>query len=157
MSLGNIPAQHGAYALHLRLCQPERLAVGRLGGFLFPAGEYAYLGSALGPGGLRARLGRHLAGDGRPHWHIDYLRRQAEVIAVGWALCGSSRQPPSLECDWSRALAALSVSTIPAPGFGASDCHLGCAAHLVAFPCGVPVIELLVQAAVEPIQVLAFA
>ena len=47
----------GAYALVLHLERKEEITVGRLGTFAFPAGYYLYAGSALGPGGLEARLG----------------------------------------------------------------------------------------------------
>jgi hypothetical protein len=82
----DIPADPGAYLLHLRLHQPRILRVGRLGEFSFAAGEYLYTGSACGPGGLRARLGRHLRGGGKPHWHIDSLRAAAEVTGYGYSL-----------------------------------------------------------------------
>ncbi|HEX9029228.1 MAG TPA: DUF123 domain-containing protein, partial [Anaerolineales bacterium] len=56
----DLPAAPGSYVLYLRLSQRLELGVGRLGRLSFPAGEYLYLGSAGGPGGLRARLGRHI-------------------------------------------------------------------------------------------------
>jgi len=37
-------------------------------------GYYIYIGSAFGPGGVRARMLRHLRADKPKHWHIDYLR-----------------------------------------------------------------------------------
>jgi len=52
-------AEPGTYALLLKLDKQERITVGRLGTFDFPAGYYLYVGSALGPGGLQARLARH--------------------------------------------------------------------------------------------------
>ncbi len=37
-------------------------------------GFYIYVGSACGPGGLRARISRHLCGKRkRLHWHIDRI------------------------------------------------------------------------------------
>jgi Uri superfamily endonuclease len=126
-----IPAEPGAYALLLRLAEPRRITVGRLGEFLFQPGEYIYLGSACGPGGLRGRLGRHLGPPPvHPHWHIDYLRQVAEVSTVYWASCASHLTP--LECLWSQALATLPGAYIPAPSFGGGDCTAGCAAHLIA-------------------------
>jgi Uri superfamily endonuclease len=132
----DIPRALGSYALHLRLTRSRLLTIGKLGTFDFPAGDYVYLGSAHGPGGLRARLGRHLRGEGALRWHVDYLRRVAEVIGYGYAAepRRDSRFPMPLECVWSQELAALSDAQIPIPGFGASDCRSGCAAHLVWFP-----------------------
>lgn len=106
-----------------------RLQVGRLGEFDLPAADYVYLGSACGPGGLRARLGRHLSGAGRAHWHIDYLRRVTQVAG-----CLYRPGRPSLECAWSQTLLLQPEAFIPIPGFGARDCVSGCPAHLIAFP-----------------------
>lgn len=55
-------AEPGTYALLLKLDKQERITVGKLGTFDLPAGYYLYVGSALGPGGLRARLTRHRRG-----------------------------------------------------------------------------------------------
>ncbi len=121
-----LPASPGTYALILHLAQARAIQVGRLGMFRFPAGFYAYLGSAYGPGGLRARLGRHLADEKRLHWHIDYLRQAAPVTAL-W-LVERQRQ----ECTWAQALATLPGARQPVPGFGASDC--ACPSHLIHFP-----------------------
>lgn len=125
----DLPKLTGTYALALRLDSPQRFLAGRLGEFNAPAGEYVYTGSAFGPGGLRARLQRHLAGDGALHWHIDYLRRIARPI--WFAYSPAARR---LECDWSQRLNALPGACAPIPGFGASDCRAGCPAHLIAVP-----------------------
>lgn len=124
-----LPKQAGTYALVLRLNNRRELSVGRLGRFDLFAGTYIYLGSALGPGGLHARLSRHLNGVGSPHWHIDYLRKFTAPLLVIYTL--SDRRQ---ECDWSQSLLGLPEARIPAPGFGASDCRRACRAHLVAFP-----------------------
>jgi Uri superfamily endonuclease len=126
-----IPREPGSYLLWLHLPQPQGLSVGKLGFFNFPAGHYIYLGSACGPGGLQARLGRHLRGSGQLHWHIDHLRAAAQVRGFGYAV---SATHSSKECDWSQQLAALPDASLPASGFGASDCRSKCAAHLVHFP-----------------------
>jgi Uri superfamily endonuclease len=130
-----IPSQPGSYLLWLYLPQATNLRVGKLGDFNFPAGDYVYLGSAHGPGGLRARLGRHLRGDSRPHWHVDYLRATAQICGFGYMVNrrGTIYRAPT-ECDWSQKLAALPKTEILSPGFGASDCRLGCAAHLIHIP-----------------------
>ncbi len=46
----------GTYVLVMRLGRLRRVRVGRLGVQEFPAGLYLYVGSAFGPGGLRARI-----------------------------------------------------------------------------------------------------
>jgi len=123
-----LPADKGCYALHLRLTQPRTLRIGQLGRFTFPSSEYIYVGSAFGSGGLRSRVGRHLRGDGRWHWHIDYLRSAADVHG-----CFYTVTDRPLECEWSQALAALPNATIPVPHFGSSDCRSRCRSHLIAF------------------------
>ena len=125
----SIPSKPGSYALHLNLVGNQILQVGSLGEYEFPSGEYIYLGSALGPGGLQARLGRHLRGDGRHHWHIDWLR--AKAVVAGYYFLVTNRR---LECLWSQALMKFPKTTVPVPRFGASDCRIHekpCLAHLV--------------------------
>ncbi|MCP3952032.1 MAG: GIY-YIG nuclease family protein, partial [Desulfobacterales bacterium] len=75
----NFGKEAGTYALVMRLARPRTIPVGRLGPVIFKPGHYVYTGSALGPGGLAARIGRHLKPSKKFHWHIDYLRRFAEV------------------------------------------------------------------------------
>lgn len=124
-----LPSQPGAYLLALHLPRAVRLKVGALGEVLFPEGVYLYAGSAQGPGGVRARLGRHLRGSVRRRWHVDYLRAAAAPLACWWTLEPSAAMP--WECLWSQRLAALPQVRVPMPGFGASDCRWGCAAHLL--------------------------
>lgn len=136
-----LPAEAGSYALHLVLRTPQRLQVGALGEYEFPAGEYVYLGSAAGPGGLRARVGRHVRPGKTRHWHIDYLLDYTGLLGLGWTV-----SPTRLECAWSQALARLPGACVPAPGFGAGDCRArgrACAAHLLAFPAGISAANLV--------------
>jgi Uri superfamily endonuclease len=120
------PTPKGTYLLLARLDQSVQMAVGKLGTFRFDAGWYAYAGSALGPGGLPARLARHARADKRMHWHIDYLLQHA-VLETTW----QTPQPERLECAWATAMLGLPGAHTPAPGFGASDCR--CTTHLVFF------------------------
>jgi Uri superfamily endonuclease len=113
----------GTYALVTQLGHERVIQVGRLGRFRFEPGWYLYVGSALGPGGLQARIERHARAEKRLHWHIDYLLAQGE-LREAWVVVDTVRR----ECDWARALAALPDIRIPVPGFGASDCR--CGAHL---------------------------
>jgi Uri superfamily endonuclease len=109
----------GSYVLFLRLPEEKRITVGRLGAISFPAGSYAYVGSALN--GWEARLARHLGGGGRRHWHIDYLRAEAQVD--GAIVVESSMR---LECRINKAISEISRAIVS--GFGSSDC--GCSTHL---------------------------
>lgn len=114
----------GVYCLALRLDRGRRITVGRLGAFWFAEGWYLYVGSALGPGGLRGRLRRYLRAERRRHWHVDHLLDHARVVQVLWA-----EWPERLECDWAGVARAWPEVQVPVPGFGASDCR--CPGHLV--------------------------
>ncbi len=113
----------GTYALILRAQERHAILVGKLGWMEVLPGRYVYLGSAFGPGGLRARVGRHLRGAGVQHWHIDYLRRVTTVEEVWYTL-----DPKPQECEWAKVFMHSCAAGIPLPGFGSSDCH--CPAHL---------------------------
>ncbi|MBI5564338.1 MAG: GIY-YIG nuclease family protein [Chloroflexi bacterium] len=150
MNNDQLPAERGSYVLVLEIKRSRALTIGRLGQVTLPAGMYAYAGSAFGSGGLRARLGRHLRGDGVKHWHIDYLRAVAEVRD-----CFYTVSDTRLECVWGQTLAAVPGATIPVPGFGSSDCQSNCAAHLIALPQRVNVrrvLEAAAHSAVVPLQ-----
>lgn len=128
-SIADVPNEPGTYVLGLHLVEMQTIAVGNLGTSVFAAGIYGYVGSAFGPGGLRARPGRHVRGSDTLHWHIDYVRAIAEVRGIWY--CATRER---LECCWSQALATLAGATIPVIGFGASDCDAGCTAHLIGLP-----------------------
>jgi Uri superfamily endonuclease len=121
-----LPKQSGTYVLILTLPSPATIDVGRLGEFQFPAGWYGYAGSARGPGGLEARISRHVRPSKPLHWHIDYLRRSACPVEV-WYATGAQKR----ECAWVQALGRLPGALVPALRFGASDCR--CPSHLVHF------------------------
>jgi Uri superfamily endonuclease len=120
----------GSYVLVLHLAVAQSISVGCLGEIEFPPGWYMYAGSALGPGGLKARLARHrrcLAVGKRAHWHVDYLREHAR-----WGGAWMRASDQRLECAWAVALSRLPGAEIVVPGFGASDCR--CPSHLVRAP-----------------------
>ncbi len=119
----------GTYVLFFELKTPLMVQAGRLDDGLLPAGFIVYVGSAFGPGGLRARIARHLRQVKRKHWHVDWLTVVQPPLA--WFIdTGHGHR----ECEWSQVLAAQRLATIPIPGFGASDCQNGCRSHLIAFP-----------------------
>ena len=86
-------------------------------------GFYVYVGSALGPGGLRARIQHHLRAAKRPHWHIDYLRARTRLERIWFCYDARCR-----EHQWARILARAERAAKPFVGFGASDCK--CESHL---------------------------
>jgi Uri superfamily endonuclease len=121
----DIPDQKGTYILIASVAQGQRLVIGRLGEFEIVPGFYAYVGSAFGSGGLRARLGHHLGSRAKPHWHIDYLLRVAQPVEI-WYSTAARR----LEHDWVDILEQAPQFRIPIPRFGASDDHRGGSSHL---------------------------
>jgi len=118
-----LPRTHGTYGLGLYLAAPATRTIGALGDHAFPSGVYIYVGSAWGPGGLRARVGRHLRGSPKLRWHIDYLRRITSPIVL-WLAAETH-----LECAWAQYLLAQPALSVIVPRFGASDCT--CTTHLV--------------------------
>lgn len=121
-----IPSAPGSYLLVLYLPRRTELTVGRLGSFCFARGWYFYSGTAFGPGGLKARLGHHLGPLKRYHWHVDYLRRVAQIRSLWYQIDINN------EHFWPAALMEFPFASIPVAGFGSSDC--GCLSHLVHFP-----------------------
>jgi len=118
---GSAMAKAGAYLLLIRLVRPLTIAW-RDGGHVFETGWYLYAGSAKGPGGMRARVSRHMRADKKPHWHVDRITSQCPPAA---ALCYEG----AAECDLVAALSGSAFS-FPLPGFGATDCR-HCISHLL--------------------------
>ncbi|MBA4392530.1 MAG: DNA/RNA nuclease SfsA [Desulfobacca sp.] len=109
----------GSYLLILRLAEQKILEIGKLGKRFFPGGYYVYIGSAMA--NLTARMARHRRLRKTLHWHIDYLRAQAEFQAVL-----PVRSSDSLECQIAEKMKGVAHWTMP--GFGSSDCS--CPTHL---------------------------
>ncbi len=119
-------ARPGTYALLLRIDSLMTVTVGRRGPMVLAPGWGIYVGSALGSGGVQARLAHHRRLADRPHWHIDYLRQHGQLAAVWF-----SYDPVRRECLWAAVLAAELGGQTPPFRFGASDCR--CPAHLYLF------------------------
>ena len=118
--------QPGTYAL-VMICDDQRqVEVGKLGRFLVRPGCYVYIGSAFGPGGLKARIAHHAKISHHPHWHIDYLRSVLRLNEVWYTVDAKPR-----EHRWAESISRLNGATQPIKGFGASDCS--CTSHLFAF------------------------
>jgi len=121
-----LPPQPGTYALLLEATATREVQIGKLGVLRMLPGIYVYVGSALGPGGLAARVGRHARREKTRRWHIDYLRAETRLVAV-WFATGARHR----ECRWSQILEQATRAQIPLEGFGASDCR--CRSHLQYF------------------------
>ena len=115
----------GAYVIAIDLAEAVMVTLpGRSPTALTP-GRYLYCGSAKGPGGLKARVSRHMRRRKAVRWHVDRLTARGRV-AGGWIVPGGN------ECDLARMLAHLPA---PIPGFGSSDCRI-CRSHLLRWPDG---------------------
>ena len=120
-----LPAIAGSYALLITLARSTPLPPRRYAGSL-PAGRYCYVGSARGPGGVRARGGRHLRRRKIRRWHVDWLTLAAADVRI-LALMESD------ECGLADRLIGDAGLSVPVNGFGSSDCR-NCRAHLVHVP-----------------------
>ena len=109
--------QYQSYQLHISLEKETRISIGKLGGFLFPAGYYIYTGSAKK--NIEARVQRHRSDNKKKHWHIDYflLNPHSKIT--------SAFQFNDVECKLNQ----LTAGKIVAPGFGATDCKSKCNSH----------------------------
>lgn len=114
--------ERGTYTLLVELDEPIEIEVGALGRRTFPAGWYAYTGSAFGTGGF-SRIDRHRRVAAGEHdvryWHIDYLLGHPATRLAAVARSAGI----DAECVIARALPGERV-----PAFGASDCK--CGSHL---------------------------
>ena len=121
-TIASASAAKGAYVLLAHLSAPQQLLIR---GSIWPlaAGWHVYVGSAKGPGGMRARLARHFRPDKTPHWHIDRLTVTADqLLALALA--------DGVECDIVARLAGSAWFNTLLPGFGSSDCR-ACISHLL--------------------------
>ena len=123
--LMDLPEDKGTYILIAHMVQMKRLEIGSLGEFDIIPGFYAYVGSAFGSGGLRARIGHHLESTAEPHWHIDYLLMAATPIEI-WYTTADRK----LEHRWAKLLEDATGFRVPILRFGSSDYHRSRASHL---------------------------
>jgi len=123
----------GVYTLIIYAPKLVKIRVGKLGLVDFPAGYYAYTGSALGRGALslRGRVERHFRAGKKLHWHIDFLLNSRTTKIVS-AVVSETKLPK--ECQVSSFLEKTRGATVIIKGFGSQDCKLGCGAHLHHFP-----------------------
>ncbi len=140
----------GAYVLWLSPRCDGSVDIGRLGTLSLRPGVYAYVGSAMGPGGIAARVGHHLRVAARPRWHVDYLRAACRVVSVWYAVTEAR-----VEYRWVEAVAGLAGAEPAMRGFGASD-HPG-ATHLFRFDAVASPAAFSAAAGVTSIEVLELA
>lgn len=122
--LDDMPAQPGTYLLVFESDVHTDISVGRLGQLKLIPGYYVYIGSAFGPGGLRARVRHHHGISQRPHWHLDYIRPHLGLREI-WFTTDTNRQ----EHAWADSMYYTMHMQIPKPGLGSSDCQ--CESHFL--------------------------
>lgn len=115
--------QPGTYVLVFQSSINKRLTIGRLGALDVVPGFYLYIGSAFGPGGLRARTGRHRRKNTVKRWHIDTLKSWIHLAEIWF-----TEDPVHREHQWAGWFASDDEWIVPLPGFGSSDCR--CPGHL---------------------------
>jgi len=120
-----IPSSPGAYLLLIEL--GEAVAIwrprrGRLG-----PGQYLYAGSAYGPGGLKARIARHMRRNKTRRWHIDQVTGRGKVRGA-WVW------PMGSECAFVELCSGVPIAL---EGFGSTDCTR-CSSHLLGPAAGLP-------------------
>jgi Uri superfamily endonuclease len=121
-----LPRIKGTYAV-LFYCATKVVSLPRgcAGKYTLRPGWYVYIGSAFGPGGVCARVSRHLSKGAPVRWQIDRTKRYLTPHAVWFTVDAKKR-----ECLWAR-----SVLKMPKASYlsrvGSSDCD--CPAHFVVF------------------------
>ena len=121
-----LPVGPGAYVLLIQLFDIVPIKLVRQPEVTLHPGHYLYCGSARGPGGIKARVGRHMQKDKNIRWHVDRLTAKGAVLGA-WVFPGGD------ECDLVAMLAGMPV---PIPGFGSSDCEI-CSSHLMLWQPGI--------------------
>lgn len=119
----DVPDTHGTYVLRLVVHWETVIEVGSLGELTLQPGIYLYCGSALGPGGLAARIAHHSKFVKSPRWHIDYLTFASSLSEVWYV-----ESEEKLEHRWAGVFSKIEWVEEGPAGFGSSDCR--CATHL---------------------------
>lgn len=115
-SVSEIQSLSGAYLLILKSQISTTIEIGKIGSMDVQKGYYFYVGSAFGPGGIKARVNRHLKHDKSLRWHIDYLRSHCLLKQV-FISYSTEKQ----ESDWVYRLLHHPSYSIAFNRFGASD------------------------------------
>ncbi len=122
-----IPSIPGTYSIVLSLNRNLHMATSSRE-FGLRKGTYVYIGSARGPGGLKARLSRHLAKKKDGRWHIDYLTSSPHCRIMALVSCASNRRLEVKLCKmFSKDQRYNAIR-----GFGSSD-DFENASHLFLF------------------------
>ena len=122
----------GYYILGFKILNNLTLNIKTLnhgGKIILPSGYYLYIGSAFGPGGLFARVRRHLQRNKKIRWHIDFITTKADKLNFLFVYGIKSSKDAITECDIVRKLIDEKVAKLSLRGFGATDSE--CSTHLL--------------------------
>ena len=107
----------GLYLLLIRVDSNIQVRV-RGAPYNLQPGYYLYIGSGGGPGGVNARIRRHLVKKKSIHWHIDQITTNTDAHIIKAWICNNSW---GLYME-SRVALCLEKHLDPGPpGFGSSD------------------------------------
>ncbi len=112
----------GSYMILMELKEKKHIGRGKLGKILFEPAFYVYTGSAMA--NLTQRINRHRRLRKNYHWHIDYFREHAGIIADF-----PVRSSEDLECNLAETISKIADFSVK--NFGSSDCK--CESHLFGF------------------------
>ncbi len=122
----DFPSLGGAYLLLIDLKKPLTLPQKKFCQKPLEPGFYLYAGSAYGPGGIKARVSRHIKKRKAKRWHIDYITTQATVTEALVI-------PQANECAFISQLLENPQIFVPLKGMGSSDCK-SCPSHFLQAP-----------------------
>ena len=97
----DLPEAKGTYVLIASVAQMKRLEIGRLGAYDIVPGFYAYVSSAFGASGIRARIGHHLESTTCPHRTLIICSRWQNQSRFGTRRQIGNSSTIGLNC-WKR-------------------------------------------------------
>ncbi len=142
-----IPKTRGIYVLLIVVEEDITVRIGAFETLEIPRGIYTYLGSAKGPGGLQARLARHLSKNKRLKWHIDYIlaAQPTRIDTIVFAHENYRR-----ECILTPHLEKSGFTHLKR-GLGSSDCK-SCTSHFLKCPYSMPACRKAVVSAFKEVM-----
>ncbi len=117
---------YGTYLLFIHISEDITI-VRRKQPIELTKGNYIYVGSAFGAGGLASRLHRHVRKQKKKHWHIDQVTMHKASEIIGIAISINQKK----ECELYKLLSKIDGFS-PIPGIGNSDCKNKCESHFLA-------------------------
>lgn len=121
--LEGMSAAAGAYVLLIETASPLPIRLPQNDVSVLAPSTYLYVGSANGPGGIKARLRRHFRPNKKIHWHVDQLTTRSALVEALAVIGGN-------ECRLGEVLLASGCYQVALAGFGSSDCRT-CSSHLL--------------------------